>query len=151
MGSSPSLTPPLSEPLLEAIVDLWSQAGPEHDVCVRGNSMWPLIRAGDRVRVMHGLSGLRWGDIVAYQREDRLIVHRLIRIVRREGELFFQTQGDNASSRDPAVSAGRVLGRVVALRRAGSWLRLDTRLMRGIGWVLAALGLGRLALSRLLE
>ncbi len=151
MSSASNGTSPLPEPVLETVLALWAQAGREHDVPVRGYSMWPLVRQGDVARIVHGVGGLKRGNIIAYQRNREVIIHRLLRCNHRGGESLYLTQGDNASTRDPAVRASQVLGRAVALQRDGSWRRLDTPLMRGIGWAIATFSLGRLALSRILR
>ena len=135
--------------MLDAVIDFWAQTGREHVVSVRGHSMWPLLRDGDKARVAHGLGKLKRGDIVAYQRNGELIIHRLIGIARGAGAPRFLIKGDNVSVCDPAVRPGKVLGRVVALQRAGKWRRLDTKLMQAIGWVVAAFASARSILSRL--
>ena len=149
METAPNRAVPLSEPLLEAVIDFWAQTGREHEVTVRGNSMWPLVRDGDKARLAHGSGKLRLGDVVAYQRNGELVVHRLIRIVRGAGEPRFLIKGDNVSGRDPIVRASKVLGRVVALQRSGKWRRLDTRLMQAVGWIVATFAFARLILRRL--
>ena len=136
----------MSEPVLEALIDFWAQTGREHEVTVRGNSMRPLVRNGDKARIAHGLGKLKRGDVVAYQRSGELVVHRLIRIVHGAGEPRFLIKGDNVAGRDPTVHASKVLGRVVALQRAGKWRRLDTPLMQAIGWIVATFALARLIL-----
>ena len=149
MEPSPNRASPLSEPVLEAVIDYWAQTGRESEVSVRGNSMWPLVRDGDVARVAHGTGALKRGDIVAYQRNGELIVHRLIGIARGAVEPLYLIKGDNASARDPSVRASVVLGRVVAVLSAGKWRRLDTNLIQAIGWIVAILAIGRLRLSRL--
>ena len=110
--------------------------------------MWPMVRHGDIVRVAHGLAKLKRGDIVAYQCNGELTIHRLVRTTRGAGEPLFLMKGDNASVCDPAVRATNVLGRVVALRRAGKWRRLDTALMQAIGWTVGTFAYARFIVSR---
>lgn len=147
MDSTSNRPSPLSEPVIEALIDFWAQTGREHEVDVRGNSMWPLVRDGDKARIAHGLGKLKRGDVVAYQRNGELVVHRLIRIVHGAGEPRFLIKGDNVSGYDPTVPASRVLGRVVALQRSGKWRRLDTLLMRAIGWTVATITLAKFMLQ----
>ena len=111
--------------------------------------MWPMVRHGDIVRVAHGLAKLKRGDIVAYQRNGELTIHRLIRAGRGASEPLMLMKGDNASVCDPIVRASNLVGRVVALQRDGKWRRLDTALMQAIGWVVATFALAKFILSRL--
>ena len=138
----------LPEPILDVVLDLWAQAGSKHEIPVSGNSMWPMLREGDQIRLLHGAADLRCGDIVAYQDKERLIIHRLIRRIEASGKTLYLMKGDNAAAMDPAVPARIILGRAVALRRTAKWRRVDTPLCRAVGWVIATTTLARRALSR---
>ncbi len=140
--------PKLPEPILDVVLGLWAQSGSIHVIPVLGNSMRPLLREGDQVKVLHGPKDLRRGDIVVYQHEGVLIIHRLIMRVDAAGELQYLMKGDNAAGIDPAIPARKILGRVVALRRTQRWRCLDAPLYRAIGWVIAMTTLTRKALSR---
>jgi len=102
---------------------------------VTSDSMAPLIAPGDEVVVAAAPpETLRPGDlVVAGVPGGPFVVHRLIAL-RRQGEvLWLITQGDRSAAPDPAWAAEALIGRVVAVVRAGR--TLDLR--RGRGRVLA--------------
>ncbi len=138
----------LPKPIIDVVLGLWAQSGSTHVIPVRGNSMRPLLREGDQVKVLHGPTDLRRGNIVVYQYEGALIIHRLIKRSGAAGEIQYLMKGDNAAGIDPAIPARKILGRVVALRRTQRWYRLDTPLYRAIGCVIVVRTLIHLALVR---
>ncbi len=80
-----------------------------------GLSMAPLIRPGDELRLA-SLDGKRIfrGMLVAYPREARLVIHRVI----AWGEAGVVAKGDASAFPDPPVPREHVVARVVALRGA---------------------------------
>ena len=127
----------LPGPVLDVVLDLWAQGGCIHVIPVQGNSMRPFLREGDRVKVLHGQEGLHRGDIVAYQLNRTLIIHRLLKKVDVDGELHYLLKGDNAAAVDPVVPGSKIIGRAVALQRTYKWSRLDTLFIRTVGWFIA--------------
>lgn len=87
-----------------------------------GKSMFPLIREGMRVtlRLYEGTEGPQVGDVVAFQRDGVMILHR---IIARRGDQF-REKGDN--TRVGSWTDGKdCLGRAV-LAESKSWtVRLD--------------------------
>ncbi|MFY2561895.1 S24/S26 family peptidase [Corallococcus terminator] len=80
---------------------------------VRGDSMWPSLRAGDFAGV-EPLSGeARPGEVVLARFDDALVLHR----VRVTGSGVLSLRGDNAPAEDPPIPASRILGRVTCVRR----------------------------------
>jgi signal peptidase I len=99
------------------------------------DSMAPLIRPGDRLRLVpiHG-NGPRRGDVVAYRRDTELIVHRVLAHDAR-GVL---TKGDALPHRDPVTATDALVGRVVTVvTPSGRRLELDTPRWRVVGGLLA--------------
>jgi signal peptidase I len=146
MDTSNTKRAPLPGHVLEAALDVWSQAGERHFVPITGGSMLPLIRDGDRALVAHGCTGVRQGDVIVFRHEGRLIAHRVLRIRRSEAGLTFVTKGDNASQFDPPLSADEIVGRVLAVERGGQYMSLDTAVWRMLGWLIAV---GTLAWTKL--
>lgn len=110
---------------------------------VVGDSMAPLLRAGDAVLVRPvPPQALHPGDLVAVRRGEQVITHRLIG--REAGG--WRTKGDNRHALDPPVAAGALLGRVVAVERAGRRVDLAGVRGRAAGRLLALLGLWEAAL-----
>ncbi|MES2937493.1 MAG: S24/S26 family peptidase [Pseudomonadota bacterium] len=84
---------------------------------VNGTSMLPSVLPGDVVFVRHGgADAARCGDLVLFQREQRLYVHR---VIGRQGADLV-TQGDANPRPDDQVQASEFLGTVVRQWRGGS-------------------------------
>ena len=76
---------------------------------VRGDSMAPMLKDGDQVRiVLSNPSKLQPGELVAYvDAGSQIIIHRVVRV---EGTTLI-TKGDNRHHDDPPVPVERVLGK----------------------------------------
>lgn len=146
VGTSDIKPKPLSAPVLDAALDVWSQAGKQHFVAVTGRSMLPLIRDGDRVLITHSAGGVRRGDVILFRREGMLIAHRVLQSC--EAGSTFVTKGDNAFDLDPTLNAREIVGRVRAIEREGRCMSLETTPWRIVGWLIAT---GTLAWMRLYE
>ncbi|ETX03853.1 MAG: hypothetical protein ETSY2_32205 [Candidatus Entotheonella gemina] len=99
--------------------------------------MYPLLRDGDDVLVMHGRGSVRRGDIVVFQQPGRLIAHRVVRISGTDVAPIFVTKGDNTLHFDPPMGRDRMIGRVVAIQRGHRHLSLQTPAWRLMGWLIA--------------
>lgn len=103
--------------------------------------MAPAIRDGDRVLVAPvRTSSLQVGDVVKFWLDGAFCLHRLVR--RSDGGDWFEFQGDRLRAPDPRVSPAAIIGRAVAIERAGRQWRLDSLPAR-------VLARGRAALLRL--
>lgn len=113
---------------------------------VRGDSMWPSLRAGDLAGVEPLERAPRPGEVVLARFDHALVLHR----VRRCDDGVLALRGDNSPAEDPPLPPSRVLGLVRRVRRSGvvleaGWDRGPSRLGRwrvAVKWRLAAL-LGR--------
>jgi signal peptidase I len=95
-----------------AVRDLAAEA--PVDATVRGGSMAPLFKDGDRVRIARARLYLP-GDVVAFRADDgRIVAHRLLGYRLHHGRLAGVTRGDAVSQPDPPVPFGQLLGRVVS-------------------------------------
>jgi len=85
----------------------------------RGSSMWPAIPSGSRIEVQPcGVSELEVGQIAAFERAGRVVVHR-VESITPEGVRF---AGDGLERGDGIVAPEQVLGRARVLeRRAIRW------------------------------
>jgi signal peptidase I len=88
------------------------------NVAVRptGSSMYPVIVTGDKLRISPPVE-LHKGDIILFRSGDLMVCHRIIRILRKDGKISYQTRGDSYLSSDEAVSAERVVGKVTRIDR----------------------------------
>lgn len=80
-----------------------------------GISMEPHYRSGDIVLLRKAeTSSIRAGDVIAYEREDGTIMHRVVEVLgAQSGEPVFITQGDNVSHPDAPVAASQVKAKLV--------------------------------------
>lgn len=103
---------------------------------VRGSSMWPSIRDGATVSVSPGgARSMRAGEIVAFARGARVLVHRVV--AAEAGGL--RCRGDALSREDGVVPWADVLGRATVLEQRPLSLRWPrTRELRAL--LRAALG-----------
>ena len=84
-----------------------------------GFSMWPFLRAGDRLMVRKiPPKDLKIGDIILYIKDKQSICHRLVKKVKKGEKYTFYAQGDSSNSAEP-VEAGMLQGKVVGLLRKG--------------------------------
>ncbi len=118
---------------LAQLGDLVLKQGVDLRFRATGTSMYPVIQDGQTIRVVPVLADrVRVGDILFCRSgSDRAVVHRLLKRVRKDGEVLLLTKGDAAASADPLLEPAQVLGRVVAVEAGdGRVVRLDRWLNR---------------------
>lgn len=87
----------------------------------RGHSMWPMIPSDSRIEVRPSEAAeIRVGQIAAFERRGRVIVHRVHAVEAERIELA----GDALKKGDGYVPRGDVLGRAHVLRRRPLQLQL---------------------------
>lgn len=145
---NPAARPPRGSPLngvLSPLLHDLLSSGIAVRLRVTGRSMTPYLLDDDLVTLEPIDAGnIRPGDLV-YARQPGLpaVLHRVIDRVRgRHGGWSVQTKGDALATKDPAVDAGHVAGRVVVIRRmrpcgACRELRLLSRRQRVLQRLLA--------------
>jgi hypothetical protein len=113
--------------LLQAAVELLARDARTGTVEVRGSSMLPSLRPGQRLAVEFACGEPRRGDLLLFRQADYLAVHRLLGPARptTEGERRLRTRGDGQLGLDPPLDPARVLGRVTAVGDDGAWWSLD--------------------------
>ena len=112
--------------LLAVLLRELSQQGMEGELPVRGGSMRPTLREGDRVRLVPATaSDVRVGDIVVRAGASGPVIHRLVGWWPSEGGSRILTKGDDVARLDPPDWRAEVVGRVVARVRDGRVRRLD--------------------------
>ncbi|MEB3197037.1 MAG: nucleotidyltransferase family protein [Candidatus Sericytochromatia bacterium] len=95
-----------------------------------GSSMWPELRAGDELRLVHvTYDAIAPGDILLVHhwapRENGeeplplLLAHRVIKVYIESGRAMLVTKGDRKAFADPPVFYEQVVGRVEEARRGG--------------------------------
>jgi len=84
------------------------------DLTVSGQSMEPLIRAGDTITIKCSKpDGLKEGDVVCFQDDDSFVLHRLIEVSGTDDKCFYE-KGD-AESKGRWIAGSAVLGVLVSI------------------------------------
>src|SRR5574344_1715493 len=90
--------------LLILIVCLVSGLFRYYAMAIGSNSMKPFFSKGDAVIVRkitkEDYQNLKVGDIIVYQHENKLIIHRIVSIKENNNLVVINTKGDNNNSKD---------------------------------------------------
>ena len=64
--------------------------------------MEPNIKVGDAVIIYKNNNSANYNvdDIIAFEKENKLVVHRIVEILEVDGEYFYNTKGDNNNAAD---------------------------------------------------
>ena len=105
-------------PLLIITVALTSGYFKYQAIVVATGSMSPNINKGDIVVVKklsdNEIRNLKIGDILVFNRENKIVVHRIYKIYSSGDEIFFKTKGDNNKFNDSLEINNEVIyGKVV--------------------------------------
>ncbi len=86
-----------------------------------GYSMYPCIKPGSLLLIEPiNLKGFpRPGEIIAIKRDSGLIVHRLSRIINKNGVDFYIARGDSNAYPDNPVRIDKIAGRIVRAESTG--------------------------------
>ncbi len=126
-GVRPDLVAPL---VRELGVD-----GTTSEIPVRGNSMRPMLRDGDRVRLAPVIfARARLGDVVLRVEPSGPVIHRVVGWWPSRSGWRLLTKGDSAHRLDAPLSPEGLAGRVVARVRGHSVQRLDGMGLRIRAW-----------------
>lgn len=119
----------------EALFDIWKEVGNESTLQVSGWSMYPLIEDGDRVVVKHSHNNIKPGATIAFKKDHRIIVHRVLRCYNVRGETIYVNRGDNNLHIDSRVGDCAILGKVVGIvKKDGTKVNLESPLWQAVGY-----------------
>jgi hypothetical protein len=94
------------------VAELWKRTGREVTARFTGRSMEPTISSGAEVRLLCGAAAAV-GDVVAFIREDHLVLHRVEALSPAAGWVL--TRGDACVIPDPPLrDASLILGRAAS-------------------------------------
>lgn len=91
------------------------------NVYAMGDSMYPVIHQNDEL-IVGGADKYGIGDIIVFQYENELLVHRIIKI----SDTVYYCKGDNAF-RLERVKESDVIGKVCKIYRAGKHIQIKER------------------------
>jgi signal peptidase I len=150
-GSSKRYAPTVN---LCVLNDLWEELITKNETCwarVISSSMSPMIRSGDQVLVERtGYDNLRFGDIIVFKNDKRLIVHRIIGKREVGGEYYLLEKGD-AVLQSSLVPPKQIIGRVVNIRKQGKTILVISGFGRLFQLILACISYTSLRLSVMLK
>lgn|SRR5215475_753902 len=107
---------------------------------VRGSSMLPWVRPDDVAVIRRaGIDDVRCGDVVLFQRESRLFVHRLVERHCTLNETQFLAKGDAHPGPDGMINRELVLGRVMRIHRGDKRIDLDSPRHLALGLMISQL------------
>ncbi len=117
----------------DTIFDIWQENDKQSQLKLSGHSMTPIIKHGDWLTLKHNSNDIRVGSIIAYRRERKIIVHRVVKIHSK----YLITKGDFNYHIDAAVEIQSVIGKVIAVKNRKRLYKLDTKLWYVIGYIIA--------------
>jgi hypothetical protein len=114
-----------------------------------GRSMAPFLRGGEIVTIkkVHCAS-LRIGDLIFFKnRENSLLLHRIVSIQLTGNGLVFQTKGDAVAGIDAPVHENKILGKVCTIEKIVACdtmkpIDMESFRQRSINYVRAKIGIG---------
>ena len=103
--------------ILITIVSLTSGYFKYQAIVIATGSMTPNINKGDMVVIEKvapkDAKKLKEGEVLAFKREDKIVVHRIYKIYTSGDEIFFKTKGDHNNAPDGYLTeAKEILGTV---------------------------------------
>ena len=89
-------------------------------------SMIPEIQIGDVV-IVNDTDAVKIGDVIAFRRDSTVIVHRIVKEMNINGEVMYQTKGDNNNVEDKELAPkstveGVMIGKIPAIGKVLMWL-----------------------------
>lgn len=68
---------------------------------VISGSMEPKLEVGDIVIAKRiEIEDIKDGDIITFRQENTIITHRIVEIIQEDGNVFYETKGDNNNTKD---------------------------------------------------
>jgi signal peptidase I len=86
-----------------------------------GYSMYPCVKPGSLILIEPlNVKGMPLpGEIIAIRRESGLIVHRLTKILKKNGTTYYIARGDSNAYADNPVKIDKIAGRIVRAESTG--------------------------------
>ncbi len=106
-----------SASVADVLFDIWTETGKESTFTVAGRSMWPLIESGDTVQISHSRTGIKPGMIIAFRQDDRIVVHRVLRVHQAAKDATLICRGDHNMHLDRRVRASQIVGKIISITR----------------------------------
>ena len=117
---------------VEALKDLGVEilsTGTSLSVVAKGYSMYPTLRPGSKI-VINKVHNPVPGDIIAIDKDGKLIVHRLIKIIKGGNGISYIARGDSNRFPDPPVGIEKIVGKVASMPNRPEMLESRYRINR---------------------
>ena len=112
----------LSETVKSLLVE-----GHSVELSAYGQSMIPFLRPGQKVKLTPiDISFIVKGDLVAFQKQDYLVIHRVHEIILSDGTINLVTKGDSNLNPDEPVGKDTYLAKVSMIYRRNTWRELSS-------------------------
>ena len=137
-----------------ALNDLWEALVTKNGTCwakVVSRSMYPTIKIGDQVLVEKVRPDeVRFGDIIVFRQNRRLVIHRVIGKSEHGGQFHFLEKGD-ANLQSSLVSAEDIIGKVIIIRSQARTLNTTSGVGRLLQLILACISYSSVYLRRIFK
>jgi signal peptidase I len=123
--------------LQNATVDFLDQ-GKELKIRLGGRSMYPFLRNGDIGLVKKiCISNLKIGDVIVFKTSEKLIAHRLLKIIYRNKKLSLITKGDSLLKKDCPISEENYIGKIVSFDRKNKTVDIETEYFIKLNYIIS--------------
>jgi len=110
--------------VLRDLADELLDRGTSIRITASGYSMYPAIKPGNTIIIKPmPPDELKCGMIIAWKRENDLVVHRLVLAYESDEKRYYITRGDSCRSSDKPVTLDMIAGRVEAIYKGHRLLR----------------------------
>ena len=110
--------------VLRGLADELLDKGTSIRISASGYSMYPAIKPGNTIIIRQvPIDKLKCGMIIAWKRENDLVVHRLVLAYESDEKKYYITRGDSCRSSDKPVTPDMIAGRVEAIYKGHRLLR----------------------------
>jgi signal peptidase I len=93
---------------------------------VVSGSMYPVIEINDRVLVKKiAIDTVKSGDIILFKIDGKFIVHRIIKIMKKDGSTVILQKGD-AKSYPSMIFLESIVGKVISIEKRNRIIELDS-------------------------
>ena len=120
-----------------AALEFWRRGRVRTPLVLEGDCMAPMLNDGDEIVIAHGDDRPRFGDVVAFRRDGRILVQRAIGSCVAQGRTVYEVKPDAHGLCALRVAPEDLVGRVVEVRSAGGRWDLESA-----PWRLANLVMG---------
>lgn len=106
--------------ILVALIVLVSGFFKYHMIAVGSNSMHPTINRGDAVILEKikedKIKDIQIGEVLVFRHENKIVLHRVVDIIYKDGKYYYKTKGDNNNAIDNFLTIEDDVVGIVRLR-----------------------------------